>query len=107
MTSLNLSSNGLGAEGAKHIVEGIKVNKCVVAVILAPSSYPSDHWLNCCCLLISTQDNGAISKFIFSGDESWSTPVTMETTMTEADFSNKTLGVSGGMLVAAFLPKCQ
>jgi hypothetical protein len=31
----------------------------------------------------------------------------METTMTEADFSNKELGVSGGMMAAAFLPKCQ
>jgi hypothetical protein len=31
----------------------------------------------------------------------------METTMTEADFSGKALGVSGGMMVAAFLPKCQ
>jgi hypothetical protein len=31
----------------------------------------------------------------------------METTMTEADFSGKDLGVSGGMMVAAFLPKCQ
>jgi Ran GTPase-activating protein (RanGAP) involved in mRNA processing and transport len=41
MTSLNLSSNGLGAEGAKHIAEGIKVSKCVVAVIFAPSSYIS------------------------------------------------------------------
>jgi hypothetical protein len=36
MTSLNVSGNGLGAEGAKHIAEGITVSKCVVAVILAP-----------------------------------------------------------------------
>jgi hypothetical protein len=27
--------------------------------------------------------------------------------MTEADFSGKELGVSGGMMVAAFLSKCQ
>jgi hypothetical protein len=32
MTSLNLSDNELGAEGARHIAEGIKVSKCVVAV---------------------------------------------------------------------------
>jgi hypothetical protein len=31
----------------------------------------------------------------------------METTMTEADFSGKVLDVTGGMMVAAFLPKCQ
>jgi hypothetical protein len=52
-------------------------------------------------------DNGALSTFTFSGDWSSSEPVTMETTMTEADFSGKELGVSGGMMVAAFLPKCQ
>jgi hypothetical protein len=52
-------------------------------------------------------DNGAMSKFTFSGDYSDSKPVTMTTTMTEADFSGKALGVSGSMMVAAFLPKCQ
>jgi Ran GTPase-activating protein (RanGAP) involved in mRNA processing and transport len=54
MTSLNLSRNRLGAEGAKHVADGIKVSKCVVAVVLAPFSCPSGHWLNCCCLLLST-----------------------------------------------------
>jgi hypothetical protein len=45
MTSLNLSANLLGAEGAKHIAEGIKVSRaeCVVAVVLAPFSCPSAH----------------------------------------------------------------
>jgi hypothetical protein len=35
MTSLNLSSNCICAEGAKHIAESIKVGKCVVTVVLA------------------------------------------------------------------------
>jgi hypothetical protein len=52
------------------------------------------------------KDMGAMSKFTFSGDSSWSKPVTMETTMTEADFSDKDLGASGAILLAAFLPKC-
>jgi hypothetical protein len=52
-------------------------------------------------------DMRALSTFTFSGDYNSSKPVTMETTITEADFSRKGLGVSGGMLVAAFLPKCQ
>jgi hypothetical protein len=56
---------------------------------------------------ISHKDNGALSTFTFSGDYSDNKPVTMETTMTEADFSVKRLGVSGSMLIAAFLPKCQ
>jgi hypothetical protein len=52
-------------------------------------------------------DIRALSTFTFSGDYSYSMPVTMETTMTEADFIGKDLGVSGGMMVAAFLPTCQ
>ena len=33
--------------------------------------------------------------------------VGMETSMLEVDFSNKKLGVSGAIMLAAFLPKCQ
>jgi hypothetical protein len=51
-------------------------------------------------------DNGAISQFTFSGDRSDSKPVTMETSMTEADFSGKSLGLSGVIMLSAFLPKC-
>jgi hypothetical protein len=49
---------------------------------------------------------GAILKFTFSGDRFDSKPVTMETTMAVADFSGKGFGVSGALMVAAFLPKC-
>jgi hypothetical protein len=51
-------------------------------------------------------DNRAISQFTFSGDSYNSKPVTMETSMVEADFSGKVLGVSGAIMVGAFLPKC-
>ena len=54
LTSLNLSSNNLEAKGAKIVAEAIKVTNCAIAAILAPFSCPSDHWLNCCCLLLST-----------------------------------------------------
>jgi hypothetical protein len=53
LTSLNFSSNDLRAEGSKFVAEAIKVTSCVIAVVLAPFSCPSDHWLNCCCLLLS------------------------------------------------------
>jgi hypothetical protein len=49
---------------------------------------------------------GAVSKFTFSGDESYSKSATMETTMAVADFSGRGLGVSGGIMLSAFLPKC-
>jgi hypothetical protein len=50
--------------------------------------------------------NRAISKFTFSGDDSFSKSVTMKTSMVDADFGWKFLGASGAIMVAAFLPKC-
>jgi hypothetical protein len=58
MTSLNLASNELYAEGAKIIAEAIKVTKCAPAIILAPFSCPSDFSINCCCLLLSAGYEG-------------------------------------------------
>ena len=49
----------------------------------------------------------AISTFTFSGDSNDSKPVTMETSMVEADFGGKYLGASGAIMAAAFLPKCK
>jgi hypothetical protein len=51
-------------------------------------------------------DMRAIVQFTFSGDSDDSTPVTMETSMVEANFGGKGLGISGAIMVAAFLPKC-
>jgi hypothetical protein len=48
---------------------------------------------------------GALAKFIFTGDDN-SKSVTMQTTMTVADFSAKGLGVSGAIMLSVFLPKC-
>jgi Ran GTPase-activating protein (RanGAP) involved in mRNA processing and transport len=53
MTSLNLSRNWIRAEGAKHIAGALEVSKCVLAIILAPLSCPSDQYFNCWCLLLS------------------------------------------------------
>jgi hypothetical protein len=54
LTSLNLSLNNLWAEGGKIVAEAIKVTNNAMAVVLAPFSCPSDNWLNCGCLLLST-----------------------------------------------------
>jgi hypothetical protein len=54
LTSLNLSSNNLKAEGGKIVAEAIKVTDNAMGVVLVPISCPSDHWLSCCCLLLST-----------------------------------------------------
>jgi hypothetical protein len=53
LTSLNLSSNNLKAEGGKVVAEAIKVTNNAMAVVFVPFPCPSDHWLNC-CLLLST-----------------------------------------------------
>ena len=60
MTSLNLASNRLEAEGAKIVAEAIKVTKCTAVIILVPLSCPSDFSINCCCLLLSAGYEGLI-----------------------------------------------
>jgi hypothetical protein len=42
MTSLDLASNDLGAEGAKIVAKAIKVYMCTPAIIMPPFSCPSD-----------------------------------------------------------------
>jgi hypothetical protein len=58
MTSLNLASNYLRADGAKIVAEAIKVTKCTPAIILVPFSCLSDFSINCCCLLLSAGYEG-------------------------------------------------
>jgi hypothetical protein len=58
-----------------------------------------------CDIACDISNKGGILKFTFSGDRD-SKPVTMETSMTEADFSGKGLGLSGAIMLLAFLPKC-
>jgi hypothetical protein len=64
MTSLNLASNYLRADGAKIIAEAIKVTKCTPAIILVPFSCPSDFLINCCCLLLSAGYGGPIGVVV-------------------------------------------
>ena len=59
------------------------------------------------------RDNGALSKLSWSGDRykeysrdtdfKDAPPVTLDTSMSEADFSGKHLGVSGALILAAFI----
>ena len=60
MTSLNLASNSINAEGAKHIAGALTVSKYVLAVILVPLSCRSDHYFHCWCLLLSAGYGGTI-----------------------------------------------
>ena len=49
------------------------------------------------------KNNGALETITFGDYKA----VTMNTSMTKADFSGKELYTSGAIIVAAFLPKCQ
>jgi hypothetical protein len=61
MTSLDLASNWLYAEGAKIVAAAIKVTKCTPpAIILVSCSCPFDFSINCCCLLLSAGYGGTI-----------------------------------------------
>jgi hypothetical protein len=51
--------------------------------------------------------NRTLSKFTFSGFDSLTLQVTVEASMTEADFSNKGLEMYGTVVLAGFLPKCK
>jgi hypothetical protein len=48
----------------------------------------------------------APTKLVFYGACGGLEQITMETFMTEANFSKKGLGVSGTIILAAFLPNC-
>ena len=51
-------------------------------------------------------ESETLSKFTFSGTSRSHPCVTMETSMTEANFSNKYLDTSGAIMLLTFLPKC-
>jgi hypothetical protein len=124
ITELNLAKNCINAADATILAPAISDNGALSSLNLAKNHLGSrrgeakhsnsdpdidDHWewhTDMSGVVAIAEHMGALSTFTFSGDYS-SQPVTMETTMTEADFSGKRLGVSGGMMVAAFLPKCQ
>ena len=88
LTSLNLADNELGAEGAKHVAEAIKVN--VSALRFFWCNFELDLTSGSTAVVYGysyyNTTKGALAKFTFSGDNQYSKPVTIETTMTEADF---------------------
>jgi Ran GTPase-activating protein (RanGAP) involved in mRNA processing and transport len=114
ISSINLLKNQIPVEQAQKFVKIMQANEnlttlCGLSREETDLDFSGQKLDAGDAVLIANDisDMGAMLKFTFSGDKGWSKPVTMETTMTEADFSGTFLGVSGGMLVAAFLPKCQ
>jgi len=54
-------------------------------------------------LASALKDKGALSKFTFSGDKSYSEPVTVEIGMTELDCSGSNLYKCGAIILAAWI----
>jgi hypothetical protein len=114
ISSINLLKNEIPAEQAQELVKIMQAKEKLTTLCgLSRDETELDfsgQYLGAGDVVLITNDISdmrALLTFTFSGDYSSSQPVTMETTMTEADFSGKELCVSGGMMVAAFLPKCQ
>ena len=119
MTSLNVSSNKLLTKEAGKALSDALANSTLKELDVSSNNWrrsgSAGPWMGdgsgfASELAVGLSTNGALAKFTFSGDgDNYDDgpPVTIETSMTEADFSNKALGVSGAIMLAAFLPKCR
>jgi hypothetical protein len=65
----------------------------------------SNTILHALLIFVMLCNSGTLSKFAFKGDGEDSEPVTVDASMTKADFRGKSLGPSGAIMAAAFLPK--
>jgi hypothetical protein len=112
LTKLDLSFNGLGPEGGKALAVGLKGNRVITELNIAINylgydvSTGESDTSGAVAIAATIRDMKAILQFTFSGDSDDSKPVTMETSMVEANFGMKALGVTGAIMVGAFLPKC-
>jgi hypothetical protein len=123
LLSLDISSNRLRVEGTKLLAKALESNQTMTSLNVSSSNMTYDgrkygDMSGVAALADVIPGMRAISTFTFSGDLSYSEPITMETSMVEADFGGKYLCASGAkiggkylcasgaILVAAFLPKC-
>jgi hypothetical protein len=111
LSVLSLKSNQLHADGGKALAEGLKGNTMITELDISSNTVGEDSYgrtdmSGVIALADAIPNMGAMSVYTFSGDSSNSKAVTMNTSMTEADFSEKYLGVSGAIMLLAFLPKC-
>ena len=116
LSSVNLLKNGIGVDQANALVK-IKESKPNLKTLCGftleeteldmsnQGLKPEDAVL----LASDIPDMGALSKLTWSGDRYYdggykdAPPVTLDTTMTEVDLSNKHLGASGAKVLAAVL----
>jgi hypothetical protein len=110
MTCVDISNNAMYAEGAKAIASAL-TNAVLTELNISHNymAYNTARNMDMSGVLIladAIKKMSTLSKFTFSGDDN-SKLATIEASMTDARFEGKSLGVSGGMMLAAFLPKCR
>ena len=114
LVKFDISKNRLRAEGTKAVAKALKGNKSMTELNISSNDMSCDSkgyigkdMSGVMDIANAIPTMGALAKFTISGDQYHSKPVTIETTMTEANFSGKVLQASGAIILAAFLPKCQ
>jgi hypothetical protein len=113
ISSVNLLKNAIPVEQAQELVKNMQSKEKLTTLCGLSGSEATLDFSNqglgpgdAVLIANDISDMGAILQFTFSGDRSDSKPVTMETSMVEADVGGKGLGLSGTIMVAAFIPKC-
>ena len=96
-------------DGGKALFEALKGNQVIKAINVAGNylSYNASGGQSDMSGVIAISDAiptmGALETITFGDKQA----TTMKADMTEAGLSGKELGISGAVIVAAFLPKCQ
>ena len=110
MVTANVMGNNIGKEQLAKLQEMMKAHPTLVSLCgIADDATEADlsglgmSADDAAVLADELPAKGALETITFGDYQA----VTMNTSMTEADFSGKELYTSGAVIVAAFLPKCQ
>jgi hypothetical protein len=121
MTKFDISSNYVHAEGGKAVAAALKGNQLITDLNISDNALDTnsdygDDTSGIIAIADAIPDMGALSKLMFGGDEyqKWNSdtyeddtitpkPAVLEIGMTEADFSNKNVGVGGAIITAAWI----
>jgi hypothetical protein len=113
LSVLSLNSNSLGPDGGKALAEGLKGNTVITKLDISSNDLSVDSdclepdMSGVIALANVLPDMRALSKLIFGGDpdrvDNDYEPAILEVGMTEADLSEKDLGVGGAIIISAWL----
>ena len=113
VTSLNVSMNSIPVKNMNAIIAIVEAKPAMKVLCTVPFRDKTITELNVSSQNLGVEGALVVSRYLVSnraletitfGDKQ---AVTMKADMIEADFSGKQLDVSGAIIVAAFLPKCQ